>query len=378
MSKRDASTMNVSAERVSEQIASILGAWGMDAALVRATTEVMLETDLAGIDSHGISMLMLYEDLRSAGRLNLKAQPRIVRENPVTALVDADAGLGHPAGVMGMGLAIKKAQAMGIGAVSVFNSHHFGAAGYYAAMAANQGLIGLVTSSARTICVVPTRAAVPVLGTNPIAFAAPARRNRPFLLDMATSTVAANKVKIYGLKQEPVPSGWVADEHGAPVTDVALALDYIFKREGGGLTPIGGSAEMRSHKGYGLGVVAQILSATLSGGSFRPIDAKTQGANEPDNVGHFFLALDPKMFRPEGAFEDDLDAVIDVLHQTKPADPAQPVLVPGDPEADERALRLREGIPIPSALSDRIRAICERCGVPFVLAPVSAASASVS
>ena len=124
--------------------------------------------------------------------------------------------------------------------------------------------------------------------------------------------------------------------------------------------------------------MAQILSATLSGGSFRPINAKTQGANEPDNVGHFFLALDPKMFRPEGAFEDDLDAVIDVLHQTRPADPEQPVLVPGDPEAEERELRLREGIPIPQTLSDKIRAISQRCGVPFVLEPISAGSATAS
>jgi LDH2 family malate/lactate/ureidoglycolate dehydrogenase len=367
--------MNVSAERIRQQIAAILTAWGMDAHLVRSTTEVMVETDLAGIDSHGISMLMLYEDLRSAGRLNLQARPAVVREGPVTALVDADAGLGHPAGVMGMELAIKKALSMGIGAVSVFNSHHFGAAGYYAALAANKGLIGLVTSSARTVCVVPTRAALPVLGTNPIAFAAPARRNRPFVLDMSTSTVAANKVKVYDLKHEPLPPGWVQDEHGSPVTDAALALDYIFRREGGGLTPVGGTAEMRSHKGYGLGVLVQILSATLSGGSFGPIRLKTQTADEPDNVGHFFLALDPKMFRPEGAFEDDLDAVIDVLHRTPPADPALPVLVAGDPEAKARELRLRDGIPIPQTLSDKIRAICQRCGVPFVLEPIASAAA---
>ena len=367
--------MNVSAEQVRAQIAAILTAWGMDANLVRSTAEVMLETDLAGIDSHGISMLMLYEDLSAAGKLNLQAQPVIVRENPVTALVDANAGLGHPAGVMGMELAIKKAQVMGIGAVSVFNSHHFGAAGYYAALAAAQGLIGMVTSSARTICVVPTRSAVPVLGTNPIAFAAPARRNRPFLLDIATSTVAANKVKIYDLKREPLPSGWVADAQGAPITDTVQALETLYERKGGGLTPIGGSAEMRSHKGYGLGVMAQILSATLSGGSFSPIRVKTQSAEEPDNVGHFFLALDPKMFRPEGEFEDDLDALIDVLHQTQPADPALPVLVPGDPEAKERELRLRQGIPIPPALADKIRAICGRCGAPFVLEAMPGAGA---
>jgi len=365
--------MNVSAEHVRAQIAAILDAWGMAADLVRTTTDVMIETDLAGIDSHGISMLMLYESLRSAGKLNMQAQAVIVRENPVTALVDANAGLGHPAGVMGMQLAIKKALDLGIGAVSVFNSHHFGAAGYYAALAAEEGLIGLVTSSARTICVVPTRAAVPVLGTNPIAFAAPARRNRAFLLDIATSTVAANKVKVYDLNQEPLPPGWVADEHGAPITDTKLALDTLYNRDSGGLTPIGGSAEMRSHKGYGLGVMAQILSATLSGASFSPIRVQTQGADEPDNVGHFFLALDPKMFRREGAFEDDVDAIVDLLHQTRPADPAQPVLVPGDPEADERKLRLRAGIPIPESLAEQIRAICGRCGAPFVLQPINAA-----
>ncbi len=362
--------MNVSAERIRQQITAILSAWGMNADLVRSTTEVMVETDLAGVDSHGISMLMLYEELRSAGKLNLQAHPAIVREGPVTALLDADAGLGHPAGVMGMELAIKKALSMGVGAVSVFNSHHFGAAGYYAALAAKKGLIGLVTSSARTVCVVPTRAALPMLGTNPIAFAAPTRRNRPFLLDMSTSTVAANKVKVYDLNHKPIPPGWVQDEHGAPVTDAALALDTIFRREGGGLTPVGGTAEMRSHKGYGLGVLVQILSATLSGGSFGPIRVKTQAKDEPDNVGHFFLALDPKMFRPEGAFEGDLDALVDELHRTPAADPALPVLVAGDPEAEAREQRLREGIPLPQTLSDKIRAICQRCGVPFVLEPM--------
>jgi len=363
--------MNVPADRVRAQITAILSAWGMDADLVRATAEVMLDTDLAGIDSHGISMLMLYEDLRLAGRLNLQAHPLIVRENPVTALVDARAGLGHPAGVMGMELAIKKALSMGVGAVAVFNSHHFGAAGYYAELAAKRGLIGLVTSSARTVCVVPTRAAVPVLGTNPIAFAAPARRNRPFVLDMATSTVAANKVKVYDLNHKPLPAGWVQDEHGAPVTDAATALHTIFGREGGGLTPVGGNAEMRGHKGYGLGVLVQILSATLSGASFSPIRLQTQGADEPDNVGHFFLALDPKMFRPDGAFEDDLDSVIDVLHRTLPADPALPVLVAGDPEAEQRELRLRQGIPLPQALADKIRAVCQRCGAPCLLEPMA-------
>src|SRR5438309_9588182 len=198
----------------------------------------------------------------------------------------------------------------------------------------------MVTSATRSIAVVPTRAAVPVLGTNPIAFAAPARRNAPFLLDMATSTVANNKIKVHELNGRPLPPGWVVDERGRTVTDPTSALQIIYdKKGGGGQTPLGGTAEMSSHKGYGLALMAHILGGTLSGASFSPIRVKTQKPSDPDRLGHFFLAIDPKVFRPEGAFEDDLDAVIDVLHGTPPIDPQQPVLVPGDPEAESRERR---------------------------------------
>jgi len=356
------------AAQVRSQIVSILESWGMERGLVRTAAEVMVETDLAGIDSHGVSMLMDYENSKAKGKLNLNARPRVVRESAVTALVDADAGLGHPAAVMGMNLAIEKAKAMGVGVVSVFNSHHFGAAGYYAALASKAGLVGMVTSATRSIAVVPTRAAVPVLGTNPIAFAAPARRNRPFLLDMATSSVANNKIKVYELNGKRLPPGWVLDERGEPVTDPAQALDVVHgRKKGGGQTPLGGTAEMSSHKGYGLALMVHILGGALSGASFSPIRVKTQKPSDPDRLGHFFLAIDPKAFRPEGAFEDDLDAVIDLLHATPPLDPQAPVLVPGDPEAEARERRLREGIPLPASLREKLRAVCERSGVPFIL-----------
>jgi LDH2 family malate/lactate/ureidoglycolate dehydrogenase len=357
----------VPAERVRAQIVAVLDAWGMDADVVATTAEVMLETDLVGVDSHGVSMLMSYDEQRRRGKLNLKAKPRVVRENAATALIDADAGLGHFASVMGMNLAIDKAKAQGIGAVSVFNSHHFGAAGYYAAMAAKLGLLGLVTSSARGIMVVPTRAAVPVLGTNPIAFAAPTSRNNPFHLDIATATVAANKVKVYDLNAKPIPSGWVSDERGEPIRDAALAMDYLWKRDVGGLTPLGSTPAMASHKGYGLSMMAHILGAVLSGGAFPPILAKTRGASDPDNVGHFFLAIDPSAFRLDGAFESELDAIIDVLHASQPLDEAEPVLVAGDPEVATRSRRLQEGIPIPASLAEKIRAVCEGSGAPYLL-----------
>jgi LDH2 family malate/lactate/ureidoglycolate dehydrogenase len=312
-------------------------------------------------------MLMDYESSKQNGKLNLKAVPRIVRENAVTALIDADAGLGHPASVMAMSLAIDKAKKASLAAVTVRNSHHFGAAGYYAAMAAKAGLVGMVTSATRTMAVVPTRAKASLLGTNPIAFAAPAKRNAPFLLDMATSSAANGKVKVYGLNGRKLPAGWVLDGAGQPVTDPDAAWQILYHSKQGGLTPLGGTAEMSSHKGYGLALMAHILGGTLSGASFSPIRVKTQKPSDPDRLGHFFMAIDPDAFRETGAFEDDLDEVIDVLHATPPVDAARPVLVPGDPEAASRAKRLQEGIPLPESLLIKIRAICERSAVPFLL-----------
>lgn len=144
-----------------------------------------------------------------------------------------------------MNLALEKARKSHVGVVTVFNSHHFGAAGYYAAMASKAGMLGMVTSATRTVAVVPTRAKVPVLGTNPIAFAAPAKRNAPFLLDMATSSAANNKVKVYGLNGKPIPPGWVLDENGESIRDADTALDVLYKTKKGGLTPLGGSPSTR-------------------------------------------------------------------------------------------------------------------------------------
>jgi len=358
---------HVPAERVRRQILNVLGAWGMAEDLAATTAEAMVETDLMGIDSHGLSMLMMYESFREAGQLDLSARPRVVLDAPATALVDGGANLGHPNADFAMRLAVEKAKAAGIGAVGVRNSHHFGAAGHYARIATAAGVIGLITSSARTVLMVPTRGTLPMLGANPIAFAAPALRNRPFVLDISSTTVAANKVKVYDLNGKPIPEGWVVDEAGRPVTDSARAMEIIFREPGGGVTPLGGAEATGGHKGYGLGAMVQILSGTLTGAGFGPVRNPGRKPGDPDDVGHFFLAIDPRAFRPEGGFEADLDAMIDALHATPPADPARPVQVAGDPEAEERERRLAAGIPVPPALDRHVRDICARSGAEYVL-----------
>ena len=359
--------MRIPAPRIREQILLLLHRWGMPEDLAATTAEAMVETDLMGVDSHGISMLMLYAQMRRDGRLELAARPRITLETPCLAMVDGGANLGHPVAVFAMQLAAEKALAVGIGAVGVRNSHHYGAAGYYARLAAARGVVALLTSSARTVLMVPTRGSMPLLGSNPLAFAAPAGRHPPLVLDMATTTVAANKVKVYELNHKALPAGWAVDGAGDAVTDAAAAMDIIFRQPAGGLTPLGGAEKTGGHKGYGLGLMVQVLSATLTGAAFSPIRNRSQGPRDPDDIGHFFLALDPRAFRPEGDFAGDLDEMLDVLRDTPPADPALPVLVPGDPEMAERARRLEQGIPIPAMLEAQLRAICTEFDVPYVL-----------
>jgi LDH2 family malate/lactate/ureidoglycolate dehydrogenase len=359
--------MNVSARQIQDQLVSVFRAWGMSDAHAETTAAMMVETDLRGVDSHGISMLPTYDKEFRGGRLNMRPVWKTVREGPATALIDADASLGHPVSAHGMNLAVDKCREMGVGIVSVFNSHHFGAAGCYAKIAADRGVIGMVTSATRGVTMVPTFAAEPVMGTNPIAFAAPAKRNPSFLLDMATTTVAAGKVKVYKLNHRPLPAGWVVDESGRTVTDPEQAFGHVFDRPEGGITPLGGAREVGGHKGYGLAVLVHILGGTLSGASFSPLRNRTQKPSDPHNIGHFFMAIDPRAFRGEGEFEEDLDQVIDVLHGAKRVDPAQPVLVAGEPELATRQERLRNGVPVPDDLMVQLREVAKRAGVPFVL-----------
>lgn len=344
---------------IREQCVAILRAWGFPEEPARTAAEVMADTDAAGIDSHGLSMFINYERLFHGGKLNPAAVPTVVREHGCTALLDGQHGLGHPAAVTGMRLAIDKASTTGMGAVSVFNSNHFGAAGYYAALAARSGYVGMVTTSARTTAVVPTGGAEPRLSTNPLAFAAPARRHEPFLLDMSTSTVPINKIKMYDMRGESLPAGWFVDASGDAVTDAGVALRAAWEGLGGGLTPVG------EHKGYGLSVMVQLLSSALSGGglSLRRDDAG------PDNIGHFLLVIDPAAFRPGDEFLDDVDEVIDAMHATPPACEDGEVLVAGEPEARARAWHAEHGITVSKTLLETLAGICERTGAPLVLRP---------
>ncbi|WP_247828283.1 Ldh family oxidoreductase [Arthrobacter antioxidans] len=347
------------AAQVHEQIVAILCAWGMPGDPAAATATVMVETDLSGIDSHGVSMLMLYEQLRSENRLRLDAVPAVVRDAPAFAVVDGGAGLGHPAGLHALELAIRKAAVCGIGAVAVGNSHHLGALGYYVRSAAQRGLVALMTTTTRTPVVAALGGTTPILGTNPVAFAAPRAGGGELVVDMSTSVVAMNKVKAYALGGRDLPPGWVNDRSGNPVTDAALAHSLL-ATGAGTLSPLGGSSsETGGHKGFGLSLMVNVLSAAFSGAALPFDDA------DSDNLGHFVLVIDPTSVAEGGETARYVDDLLRLMMRDEPE-----VILPGSPEAAARANRGENGIPIPESLLEHLRGICGRAGTGMILTPL--------
>lgn len=353
--------MPASYEAHRAQIEALLAAWGMPQAFARRTAEVMVWADLHGIDSHGISMIPAYYERQGSGRVRMRAQPRVERETPVSALIDGDGGLGHEPSRQAMETAIAKARSIGVAVVSVHNSSHFGAAGFYARMAADAGMVGMVATSASMVQVAPTGGAQARLGTDPWAFAAPGREGEPFVLDMATTTVAAGRIRNKANESLPAPPGWLLTRDGLPSTDPLEAVE-----KGGFLTSLGGSPEGSSYKGYGLSVMVNILGSCLSGATLITDPMHTRKPKGID-IGHFFLALSPSLFREQGAFEADVAALCDTLRATRPIDPAQPVMVAGDPERRHAARRMRDGIPVGPNLLAKIRQIAAESGVPWLL-----------
>lgn len=347
-------SVHVAGERLHEMVVAVLTAWGMPLDAAGTTADVMVDTDLSGIDSHGVSMLTAYESLLGQGGLDLAARPEVVRDLPAFAIVDGHNGLGHPVGVMSMRVAAEKARATGIGAVAVRNSHHFGALGYYGRLAAADGLLALVTTATRGPVVAPTGGTAPVLGTNPLCFAAPRAGGEPLVLDMSTSVVAVNKVKAYWLKGLDLPVGWVFDRAGMPLTDARDAYHRLISGDAT-LAPLGGSSTVSGgHKGYGLAVMVQVLSAALSNA------ARPDHEGEHDNIGHFFLAIDPDVVNPGGHTADYVAELCEWLGAEDPS-----ILVPGQPEELSRTEREAKGVPIGDVLRQQLSEICTRAGVPM-------------
>lgn len=352
-------TLAVPADLLERQARAILDAWGLPPAQAEASARLLVEADLAGIDSHGVGLLGMYADQVAGGKVLPDGEISVAVDRGAMAVLDGGGGFGHLVSLRAAALAADKAAAFGVGAVAVRNSHHFGAAGPYARRIAERGMIGLCTTAVWRAAIVPTGGRQPMLGTNPIAFAAPAGRNPPFLLDMATSTAAIGKMRVKLFAGKTVPEGWALDEAGGWETDPERALAAPK------LSPLGGDEEHGGHKGYGLAAMVELLSTTLAGATFAPLRPESQV--RPD-VGHFFLALDPAFFRPDGAFAEEVDAFVEALRASAPLDQDCPVQVAGDPEYRREQERRKHGIPLPVTLVTRLREIASKAGAAFLLA----------
>jgi LDH2 family malate/lactate/ureidoglycolate dehydrogenase len=261
-------------------------------------------------------------------------------------------------------IAMDKAEQNGSGWVSVCNSNHFGIAGYYPLKALERDLIGWAMTNT-TKLVVPLWGAERMLGTNPIAIAFPGYEEPPIVIDMATSAVAYGKIEIALRKNEPVPIGWIVDKEGRDTSD---ARDMI---GGGAQLPLGSEREMGGHKGYALASMVDILSAALSGANWGPfvppfalrqeIPARSVGKG----IGHFFGALQIDGFIDKDEFKKQIDDWIRVFRATKPAPGTNGPLIPGDPEREAEAIRIKEGIPLLSAVVDDLLNISKKTGIPF-------------
>ena len=350
-----------SEEILRKQISVLMRAWGMPEDYISTTAKAMADADACGIDTHGISMLPPYFKRQRGKLITVDGPVTIVNETPVSALIDGGGGLGYVPGVTATKLVIKKAKNIGMASVAVRNSAHFGAAGYYSRMMAAEGLVGITTTSAALRKVAPTFSKDAKFSTNPIAFAAPTKRNKTFSLDMATTTVAGGKVRNKYNENLPLPIGWANDADGKPTTDAKVVIE----EQGGTQTPLGGTRELGSHKGYGLAAMVEILSCVFSGAKIMASDRETQKVPGSMDIGHFFLAIDPKIFNPDIPFEESVDQMIDDLHASTPIDPDQPVLVAGEPEDITRNERKQTGIPVPSGLRSAIEDVCRKSNAEF-------------
>ncbi len=345
----------VAPDALQRQVSSILQGWGLPEDHVAVVVRHMLYPDLHGIDSHGCAMLLQYLRWKQEGKLLVRPDIRLIRENETTGLLDGGGAMGHIPADRAMKMAIDKCRTSGLSATAVRNSGHFGSAGSYAAMAADAGLIGLATTNVRVPALVPTFGIQARLGTNPIAFAAPAGRNRPFLLDMATSTVPVGKLMTAWRGGRSIPRGWAMDPRGHPATHPRRAFNSRL------LTPLGGEYETGGHKGYGLAAMVEILSAVLP------------GEFHSGGVGHFFLALDPDSFLGTDSFRASLDELMDDLRETQPKSADRDVQVAGDPEYAAQEHISEAGICLNRCVIEDMRTVCEDSAVPFMLEPVTCA-----
>lgn len=325
---------------------------GMTETDARLAADVLVTTDLWGVHTHGTKSLRLYLKRMREGGLKARGVPRVIKEGPAWAVMDGDNALGMVSSCRAMETAIAKAKGAGIGFVSVRNGCHFGAAGYYAQLAVKHDMVGLAMGNADANMTVPGGRGK-IVGNNPLAYAAPAGAETPLMLDMALSTVAAGKINAAAEAGKPIPDTWIAGEDGLPATDPSL---YPFHAC---LMPMAG------HKGYGLALLVETLSALMSGARMLGdiVSWNVGRFSEPTGHGCAFVALDVGAMLPIGDFKKRMDEMIRRIRGSALAKGSDRIWLPGEIEAEKMKKALSAGMKLPQDVRESLRGLAEDVGM---------------
>jgi L-2-hydroxycarboxylate dehydrogenase (NAD+) len=358
-------TIYIPVQVVQDLMLAVFEGLGVPSQDARICAEVLITSDLRGIESHGIGRLKYYYDRIKAGVQSTQTELELVQETETTALLDGHHGMGHVIAYRAMRTAMDKASQQGLGAVAVRNSTHFGIAGYYPLMAAQEGMMGLTVTNARP-AIAPTFGAEPMLGTNPIAFAAPSDMPYPFCFDGATSISQRGKIEVAARVEKPVPEGWVIDAHGEALTDPAQILAGLDTATAA-LLPLGGAGELfAGYKGYDLATMVEILSASLCGGAFMKdlLGFAPDGSRRPYMLGHFFLAIDVAHFVPLDLSRRITGQIMRTLQASRKALDQGRIYVAGEKEYEHEKRVRQLGVPVNRKLRSELQTMRDALAIP--------------
>jgi len=300
----------------------------------------LVSADLRGVDSHGVHLLPHYVKQLEKGNLDPNAEGHVISESGVCLLYDGENGIGHLIAKTCCGHAVRLAKGNGVGIAISRRSNHFGAAAFWAQQISSNGMIGIVFSNASP-AVPPWQGREGRFGTNPFCVSVPSSGEGGWLLDMATTRVALNKIVKAADQQDDIPAGWALDSQGVPTTDIDEALRGL-------LMPLG------EYKGSGLAMMIEILCAVLSGGVMSTEVGGLHILERPMNISQFFLAIDVARFLPLPEFQQRMEHLVKTVKSARPAEGYDEVLVAGEPEWDSEARLLREGIPVAAGVWKRL------------------------
>ena len=332
--------------------------YGIPAEDARICTDVLLESDRRGIESHGVNRFKpIYLDRIKAGIQNPITDFELVRQTDTTAVVDGHDGMGQVIAYRSMQLAIQKAKKHGMGMVAVRNSTHYGIAGYYASMAADAGCIGITGTNARP-SIAPTFGVENMLGTNPLTFGLPTDEDFPFLLDCATSITQRGKIEYYARVGKDTPAGMVIGRDGSALTDSESIL--IKLNDGSAaLAPLGGIGdELAGYKGYGYATIVEILSAALQAGNYlKMLTGIQDGKKVPFHLGHFFIAIDTEAFMGLEAFKKTAGDILRQLRGSQLAPGYDRIYTAGEKEHLAWLERKDKGVPVSQGVQKELIAV---------------------